>query len=483
MPRTPSLTKTLLLAAIIALGVGTAWCSVAGWTIGMIAAALSSRGDYEQLLVSSAGEPLISHTSRDRGAAERVLTLTGQEVKVDRQDLLYPNYLQHPDQRVGWSKADWSYRLTSANDGGTPEIYWYLIHDGRPRGRAYGVGYHSKTKMIVGYFGREGFATTLPPADQWFEVTGADALVGATPVTNSYQPGYGRASDALIALLANDKLWVIDVAKHGIKPVLDCPAAQQIGSVWRLPKEPAKRDPDAYNQGAQLNTPTDAFIRQPDSVVVVDYRSGKHTTFPIPPDARHAMHAGFHLGDGNLLLFVWDLDEWKRGQDLLWLSPSGEVLRREHVELTGHYAEESEAAIGWAAAAVAPAPLASAVVTFGMPLLWSLRSDEHTYVKAFAKFATALWPSVLAVLVGGALCGTAAYRRQRRFGLPHATAWAIFVFIGGLPAWLAYRFHRQWPVLEECPTCHQPAPRNRASCLDCGNSFPPPAQKGIEVFA
>ena len=37
--------------------------------------------------------------------------------------------------------------------------------------------------------------------------------------------------------------------------------------------------------------------------------------------------------------------------------------------------------------------------------------------------------------------------------------------------------------IEECPACHQGAPRDRDTCLDCGAMFPPPALKGIEVFA
>jgi hypothetical protein len=152
----------------------------------------------------------------------------------------------------------------------------------------------------------------LPPSDQWFAVAGTEALV--VRPRNELISTRLRFIDALIPLLANDKLWVIDSAKREIKPVFDCPAAQQIGSVWRLPKEPPKPDPDAYNQGAQITTPTDVFIRQPDSVVVVDHRSGKHTTSPLPPDARHAMLAGFLRGDGTVPVRL-GLDEWKRGQD------------------------------------------------------------------------------------------------------------------------------------------------------------------------
>jgi hypothetical protein len=89
----------------------------------------------------------------------------------------------------------------------------------------------------------------------------------------------------------------------------------------------------------------------------------------------------------------------------------------------------------------------------------------------------------LAVLAVGALCAVLAYRRQRRYALPNPGAWAAFAFLLGIPGWIAYRLHRAWPVLEECPACHQPSPRDREECIDCGAEFPPPPLKGIEVFA
>jgi hypothetical protein len=67
--------------------------------------------------------------------------------------------------------------------------------------------------------------------------------------------------------------------------------------------------------------------------------------------------------------------------------------------------------------------------------------------------------------------------------LPHATGWAAFVFLFGVPGWIAYRVHRTWPVFEECPACRQAAPRDRTECTECGADFPPPVLKGIEVFA
>jgi predicted amidophosphoribosyltransferase len=57
------------------------------------------------------------------------------------------------------------------------------------------------------------------------------------------------------------------------------------------------------------------------------------------------------------------------------------------------------------------------------------------------------------------------------------------VFLFGVPMYLGYLAHRDWPARIACPVCGQPAPRDRETCLACGEPFAPPAPKGIEVFA
>jgi hypothetical protein len=95
------------------------------------------------------------------------------------------------------------------------------------------------------------------------------------------------------------------------------------------------------------------------------------------------------------------------------------------------------------------------------------------------------WPSlVIAHLLGFGFAGLC-YRRQVRFGASRLDriAWPLFVLAFGLPGWIGYRFGRSWPVLEPCPACHSPTPRQRAECISCEREFPSPALTGTEVFA
>jgi hypothetical protein len=139
--------------------------------------------------------------------------------------------------------------------------------------------------------------------------------------------------------------------------------------------------------------------------------------------------------------------------------------------------------MGWFSLLAGPFPAGQAPLVFIMPQQLVQTGQADSYAAAFLPNLLRAWPALLGTLIIGAICAAAAYRRHRRYALPGAVGWAIFAFLLGLPGWIAYRFHRTWPVLEECPACDQPAPRDRHSCIECGAAFPPPELKGVEVFA
>jgi hypothetical protein len=137
----------------------------------------------------------------------------------------------------------------------------------------------------------------------------------------------------------------------------------------------------------------------------------------------------------------------------------------------------------WASLALAPFPLGQVPNILLSPMQLVTTGEADSYAAAFLPSLIRAWPALLGAMLIGAISAAAAYRRQRRFALPGAIGWAIFAFLFGAPGWIAYRLHRQWPVVETCPACEQPAPRDRAVCTECGATFPPPPLKGIEVFS
>jgi hypothetical protein len=85
----------------------------------------------------------------------------------------------------------------------------------------------------------------------------------------------------------------------------------------------------------------------------------------------------------------------------------------------------------------------------------------------------------LVSLVAAAIC----FRHQRRAGGRHAIAWALFVFLTGLPGLAGYWLHRAWPPRELCVQCGTSAPADRGQCLFCATEFSPPALVGSEILA
>jgi hypothetical protein len=92
-------------------------------------------------------------------------------------------------------------------------------------------------------------------------------------------------------------------------------------------------------------------------------------------------------------------------------------------------------------------------------------------------------PILLTTLFLAALFSVRCYHRQRRNSAHHTISWMVFVLLLGWPGLIGYALHRRWPVLVCCPNCGAETPRDRDTCAKCNAAFPPPALKGIEVFA
>ena len=206
--------------------------------------------------------------------------------------------------------------------------------------------------------------------------------------------------------------------------------------------------------------------------------------FTIPPAMRKVLFQGYELADGKLLIISDTGTVEKTGQRLIWLAQDGSVAREKNIQLA-HLVNNASATTqaAWAAVVSAPMVLAFVLLAALAPLEKLQQGTAETYLDGLGMLLQEAWPAMLIVMAIGAILAVLAYRRQRRYGLPHAAGWGAFIFILGIPGWIADRFHRTWPVLEDCPSCGQPAPRDREACLDCGAPFPPPPPKGIEVFA
>jgi hypothetical protein len=471
--------RSMLLAAVVAFGITTVWFVLVIWLFSMTEQSQVALGNYEQLYVRLDGVPVIVKQTNG-GQSRQVLSLDRQPTTGDVYQILYPAYVSPAGSGPSLvSSRDWTNRLAAISDGGSPATYWYLVHDGRANGLAYGVGYNSATKQAIGYFSREGFSERLPPREAWFQVKGDTGLAYATPERTFHEPYFFSQPSQF--LLANNKLWQIDTRKRTVKSLLDCPAAEGIGWAWRTSTTLPSAAANSPQQQA-ATAPRSLFVRSADAAMIVDQAAGDVQRYPLPANLQAKTLAAFQLADERLLLAASPL---VAGQDQLvvWIDPEGKAVEKQFAMDSLNRGSTDETTMSIVSAVAAPALVWQVLMVVVLMLQKLALGEAHSMPAAIRQAITICWPGIALVLAFSITSAVAAYRRQRRFGLPGAIGWAILSFIFGLPGWIAYRWHRTWPVLDECPSCDQPAPRDREACTECGAAFPPPELKGLEVFA
>jgi hypothetical protein len=129
-------------------------------------------------------------------------------------------------------------------------------------------------------------------------------------------------------------------------------------------------------------------------------------------------------------------------------------------------------------------PLLLSGFAFGLiPLGEGSVRSKAEFDRVISDVAAAYLPPLAALCLLSLALAIWTFRRQSGFSRHGAVAWAMFVFIWGVPGIVAYLLHRHWPASETCEKCGKLSPRDRDACLHCGTAFPPPAMKEIEIFA
>ncbi len=129
-----------------------------------------------------------------------------------------------------------------------------------------------------------------------------------------------------------------------------------------------------------------------------------------------------------------------------------------------------------------PAP---AILFAVIPVIQYGIDQLQGYPAGLAALLKNTWPAFSAVLVLSLILAVMAWRRSRAFGFSghEQIAWVLFVLLFGLPAYAGFLLYRRWPIRLPCPKCHAKVPRDRWACAECGERFPDPSFKGIEIFA
>jgi hypothetical protein len=476
--RKSPIARQILLAFVVAIGIGAAWCFVSMWLVATVEQTRLTQQSTPTLAMRYDGQVVTMHYQDGYAAGQQLFTLDGERATGSSQQVSHPGYLNPPPH--GMRGDIQSHRLAGASDGGSPAVYWYLFHDGRVNGQAYGIGYDSLSKRVVGHFGRSGFTAEKPPREDWFQIAGDQGLGLVTPSIASQEP-YGFLP--LLHLLANGQLWTIDVRKKQVQAVQAFPDAFTVGWSWRMLAELPVETDDPTHRATEFPL-RKLTVRTLDRLTLFDPRDGESVSFPIPTALQDKMLGCFEQADGSFVLMAMVRQGNHIQHDIAWLDREGNVQRERTVRFEYGDVFNVNPALGAVVIAVtSPTPMIMTMLTFIVATDRSSSGEYEAYGPAMTATLADFWPAMLLTALVSLALAILAYRRQRRYSLSHPLPWAIFVFLLGVPGYLAYRFHRTWPVLEDCPRCGEATPRDRERCSDCGAAFPPPELKGLEIFA
>jgi hypothetical protein len=494
----------LVLATLLAVGFVAVLMGVVSWTASCLTAGGGYR-EYENLVVKSDGTPIIAKYNSDTWQ-NIYRTLDGQ--KLDKEAAksmrtLFPAQLQGADEIEAMRRplaaseriqpeSDLAYRFNQSDtDEGGPIVFWYFMHDGKLEGKGYFAGFGRKSKLSVGYLGREGFSKEVPPQEQWFPMDGR--LMG--PEYYSYgilprfyknrEPSQNEIAYPMVAnpawktlMISGDDLLQIDLKTGKTVSLLKAPGMFSLSYIGDCRIQDVKENDDERHGLVA--------VRTADRIIICETTGKTVETFAIPESLRGEYFSFYHIGKDQALIDKQNhyVDAMST-EELLWTDSAGKILRRKEVALTGRTTHGQSQADYWLGAICTQSPLAMSI--FGL-LIGPL--DDVSWMRGELDYAQAarlswakLWMPLGALLIVAGVLAFLCCRRQRRYALPWTWVWVVFVFLLGVPGYIGYRFHRRWAVLDGCPYCKHLVPRDRESCADCGRQFPLPERKGIEIMA
>jgi hypothetical protein len=448
----------------------------------------------EQLMILPDGMPVVATGEADRdGPVCRGLDGGRVKTRADYYGSVWPRTANPPclasqvDLATPFRELKWSQRLTrffnnysySYNDG----MSWYFVHDGKAAGHGYFVGFDNKTKLKIGYIGRNGACVEQPTVDEQFAVNGRRM---AQPSIVFFVSRYDESADAELPEIA------AMLEKHGRLPSFTIPFIADDGLMLVNFKEQTvkclRKDDDLISATRTATNATEGkkdaialdvlLLRSPDRVRMVDMKGREIRSYPLSAKLQDRKLQWQPLPDSNILVRPGG---WEWDDELYWLDPKGNVVRHELVKVEKHW-ELDGLRKNIPLSLIAPSPATIAVMAACGS--WSSLDDPPStwYWRSLRRAFTEGWvPYIIAALsiVSAVLC----YRRQRRYAMPWTVAWVVFVFLTGVPGYIGYLAHRVWPARLACPHCGRQVPRDRAACFACKREFPAPAAKGIEVFA
>lgn len=497
----------LLLATVLAAGALVAWAMVVSMANGIWRSLAGGVSSYENLAVFETGEALvqISHARGAPGFRElEYRTLDGRPTATAAGGRIASGAaLDFPvDEPIRLdAQRIWQQRIIGFIDDSVPPNYWYLVDEIDQPGHSYFEGYGSVSRRPIGYLGNRGFSIVPPPASEQFPF---DRRMWHGRFANPY-PSFGARPQGLlhanvltsrVFLVSAGELKLVDLAEQSVT-TLSLPGEAisvalasdytRSGTGQRQADGDEATDGDADEDAQPQAIPAlnRLAVRGPGRIYVLRPSGTLLRTIELPEPLRERPLSMYLCADGQVVLVDLEANfSGSRVQSIFWIDEGGVLVREAKVTVASTVRQPDPRAEAALVAVAMPSPTLNLVGYLWQEPRNRLRQQRAAdYPAALASVVADVWPATLVLLIVSGVAAAWCYQRHRRYETTGAGGWALYVFLLGLPGLAGYLWHRTWPHRAACPTCGVPAPRDRGACFSCSEEFPPPALKGIELFA
>jgi hypothetical protein len=204
-------------------------------------------------------------------------------------------------------------------------------------------------------------------------------------------------------------------------------------------------------------------IRAADRIVLINPDAGRREEYLLPPEWNERDFMLYLPSDGTAVLSFHHYPDthrdirsgiYEQEVEVAAISPAGEIVRqtRFKTQLTFNPAALPSAwTTYWLPTLAIPGPLPSALIAGGaLPWLHGY-INQSPFADRRNESLGLTWPVLVFVTLLAAGLTWLADRHMRAVREPRSFVWLAFVFLLGLPGYVAWYCHRRWPVRDPVP--------------------------------
>jgi len=290
--------------------------------------------------------------------------------------------------------------------------------------------------QTLAYVSPDGFSVNRPESGKGF-----------------ISPEDNRVNGEVLAFRSAGKLIAIDLAKKTVRTVTDINRVEDAWTTFRSSEESDWR----------------FVVRNSTSYRIFSDRGDRLVEFPTPTSKFFGAPLLFTLDDGGFIVSRYEDQTTETLSDgssrdeyqvvATRLDETGKTIRtqefqevftRQELKPSSLIVATVDSFISKAEAGLAlPEPAVICGGTFFIvPWIASTQTPPVSRSEIVAEVVGRMPYAIPVAIIAGLLSAIACWKRQVRYQAEWTKTWTVFVFLFGLPAWIAWRVHRRWPPLE-----------------------------------